>query len=36
MDTCLDTLEDQELKEIVRRVMTKEITWRRSRERKAP
>lgn len=37
MDTCLDTLADQELKEIVRRVMTKEITWRRSREkRKAP
>ena len=37
MDTCLDTLADQELKEIIRRVMTKEITWRRSREkRKAP
>jgi hypothetical protein len=36
MDTCLDTLADQELKEIVRRVMTKEITWRRFRERKAP
>lgn len=36
MDTCLDILADQELKEIVRRVMTKEITWRRSRERKAP
>ena len=36
MDTCLDTLADQELKEIVRRVMTKEITWRRFRERKSP
>jgi hypothetical protein len=34
MDTCLDTLADQELKEIIRRVMTKEITWRRSRERR--
>ncbi|MDP2268911.1 MAG: DUF721 domain-containing protein [Deltaproteobacteria bacterium] len=36
MDTCLDTLADQELKDIIRRVMTKEITWRRFRERKAP
>ena len=36
MDTCLDSLADQELKEIIRRVMTKEITWRRYRERKAP
>ena len=36
IDTCLDTLADQELKEIVRRVMTKEITWRRFLERKVP
>jgi predicted nucleic acid-binding Zn ribbon protein len=37
MDACLDTLADQELKEIIRRVMTKEITWRRYREkRKVP
>lgn len=36
IDTCLDALADQELKEIVRRVMTKEITWRRFRERKVP
>ena len=36
MDTCLDTLADQELKEIVRRVMTKEITWRRFLEKKVP
>ena len=37
MDTCLATLADQELKEIIRSVMTKEITWRRSREkRQAP
>jgi hypothetical protein len=37
VDTCLDALADPELKEIVRRVMTREITWRRSREqRQAP
>jgi len=36
IDTCLETLADQELKEVVRRVMIKEITWRRSRERKDP
>jgi len=34
MDTCLDTLPDQELKEIIRQVMTKEINWRRFLERK--
>ncbi len=36
MDNCLDALADQELKEIIRKVMTKEITWRRFRERKVP
>ncbi len=36
IDTCLASLDDQELKEIIKRVMTKELTYRRSRERKAP
>lgn len=36
METCLVTLKDQDLKDIIKRVMTKEITLRRLRERKAP
>lgn len=36
MEACLDSLTDQELKEIIRRVMTREIVWRRYRERKVP
>jgi hypothetical protein len=36
MEACLASLADQELKDILKRVMTREITWRRSRERKAP
>jgi predicted nucleic acid-binding Zn ribbon protein len=36
METCLGSLRDQELKDIIKRVMTREITLRRIRERKAP
>lgn len=36
MEGCLESLPDEELKEIIRRVMTKEINWRRHRERKVP
>ncbi len=36
MEACLGSLADQELREIIRRVMTREITSRRSQERKAP
>ncbi|MCG6534032.1 MAG: DUF721 domain-containing protein [Syntrophales bacterium LBB04] len=36
METCLASLNDQELKDIIKRVMTKEITLRRLRERQAP
>ena len=33
---CLESLPDEELREIIRRVMTKEINWRRYLERKVP
>ncbi len=36
MEACLESLTDEELKEIIRRVMTREIIWRRSLERKVP
>ena len=36
METCLAPLKDEELKDIVERVMIKELTFRRNRERKAP
>lgn len=36
MENCLSSLADQELKETIRRVMIKEISWRRRREKKVP
>lgn len=36
MEACLASLKDEELKGILKRVMTREITRRRFRERKAP
>ncbi len=36
VETCLASLADAELKEIIRRVMIKELTFRRLREKKAP
>ena len=36
MEACLASLKDEELKDILKRVMTREITRRRFRERKAP
>lgn len=36
METCLASLKDEELKAILKKVMIKEITNRRDRERKAP
>ena len=36
MEDCLASLADQELKELIKRAMLSEITWRRLRERKVP
>ena len=36
IETCLASLADEELKAIIKRVMTKEITLRRGRQKKAP
>ncbi|HLA27515.1 MAG TPA: DUF721 domain-containing protein [Syntrophales bacterium] len=36
MEDCLASLADQELKELIKRAMLREITWRRLRERKVP
>ena len=36
MEDCLAPLADQELKELIKRAMLREISWRRLRERKAP
>lgn len=36
MEDCLASLADQELKELIKRAMLREIAWRRLRERKVP
>jgi hypothetical protein len=36
IETCLASLKDQELRDIIKRVMTREITRRRLRQKKAP
>jgi hypothetical protein len=36
IEACLAALKDQDLKDILRRAMTREITWRRSKEKKFP